>query len=443
MKLIKKLLLTAAMALLVVGLASCKKEEAAQGIDDEWIYIGNTATTSGPSSAVGVPFNQAIEGRIAQYNALPAEERYLGGRKIKLITYDDKFSADTGLLLTEKLIYEDKVFALVGHFGTPTVGATIDLMNETGIPMVYAATGINDLYTAEARKGGDGWSIMPVQPIYQTDGRIMAARLLKEKVHGSLTGTGVDTMGAALDSKAKVGVLYTNDDAGKGILDGIKEEFEILKRTESLVEQQIDATSEANLNAAALKMKNEGVEAIIIAANQAPFKAMLSALARNGNTADVFSSYVNADPTAFDTKLTYNFNVYVNAWVDILSEKGQAAAANYVAAVNANPNIDDVTKFALYTNSFGIAGYIAIEVFLAGLAEYDKNYYEEGKDVTWSDFIAAMSANPIDIPMGSTVDFSDGKRWGIANMSLLRYDSTAGAFVLARDFEELVDIEKK
>ena len=54
-----------------------------------------------------------------------------------------------------------------------------------------------------------------------------------------------------------------------------------------------------------------------------------------------------------------------------------------------------------------------------------------------------MSANPIDIPMGSTVDFSDGKRWGIANMSLLRYDSTAGAFVLARDFEELVDIEKK
>ena len=131
----------------------------------------------------------AIEGRIAQYNALPAEERYLGGRKIKLITYDDKFSADTGLLLTEKLIYEDKVFALVGHFGTPTVGATIDLMNETGIPMVYAATGINDLYTAEARKGGDGWSIMPVQPIYQTDGRIMAARLLKEKVHGSLTGT--------------------------------------------------------------------------------------------------------------------------------------------------------------------------------------------------------------------------------------------------------------
>ena len=56
MKLIKKLLLTAAMALLVVGLASCKRR-AAQGIDDEWIYIGNTATTSGPSSAVGVPFN--------------------------------------------------------------------------------------------------------------------------------------------------------------------------------------------------------------------------------------------------------------------------------------------------------------------------------------------------------------------------------------------------
>ena len=395
MKLGKKLLLTAVMLLLVVGLFGCKKEAAAQGIDDNFIYIGNTATTSGPLSIVGVPFNQAIEGRIAQYNALPKEKRFLGGQKIKLVTYDDKFSADTGLPLTEKLVHEDKVFALVGHFGTPTVGATIDLMNEVGIPMVYAATGINALYTYKAKRGGEGYSIMPVQPIFRTDGRIMAARLLKEALHGSLTGTGHNTTGAKLDSKAKVGVLYTNDDAGKGILEGVREEFKLLKREANLVEQQFDNTSEANLTAAAVKMRTEGVKAIIIAANQTPFNAMLAALAKDGNTADVFSSYVNADPTAFDVALTYNFNVYVNAWVDAVSEKGQAAAVDYVAAVNANPNIDAATKTALYTNSFGIAGYIAIEVFLAGLETYHNEFYKEGKDVTWGDFILAMAKSQL------------------------------------------------
>ncbi|MGI6782211.1 MAG: ABC transporter substrate-binding protein [Acholeplasmataceae bacterium] len=443
MKLIKRLLLSAVIALLVVGLVGCNKQRATQGIDDEYIYIGNTATTSGAAAVVGVPFNQAIEGRIALYNAQPAEQRFLGGRKLKLVTYDDKFEAATGLAMTEKLVDEDKVFALVGHFGTPTVGATIDLMNEIGIPMVYAATGINDLYTKEARKGRDGYSIMPVQPIFMTDGRIMAARLLQEKLHGKLTGTGAATTGAKLGDKDKVGVLYTNDDAGKGILAGVKEEFKILKKTKNLVEQQFDNTSEANMNAAAVKMKNDGVKAIIIAANQAPFKAMLAALARNNNTADVFSSYVNADPTAFDANLTYNFNVYVNAWVDALSEKGQAAAVNYVAAINAHPTLDQATKTALYTNAFGIAGYIAIEVFLAGLEVYDKDYYKAGEEVLWVDFIAAMSKKPIEIPMGSTVDFGDGKRWGIANMSLLRFDSTTKTFVLARNFEELTAIEDK
>ncbi|MGI6360044.1 MAG: ABC transporter substrate-binding protein [Acholeplasmatales bacterium] len=440
---IRKTLLLVVMLLLVVGLFGCKKEKAAQGIDDEYIYIGNTATTSGALSVVGVPFNQAIEGRIAQYNALPKEERFLGGRKIKLITYDDKFEAATGLAMTEKLIHEDKVFALVGHFGTPTVGATIELMNETGIPMVYAATGINALYTFEAQKGKAGYSIMPVQPIFKTDGRIMAARLLKEKLHGELSGAGAAVTGSKLADDAKVGVLYTNDDAGKGMLEGVREEFELLGKKANLVEHQFDHTAEANLTAAATKMKNEGVKAIIIAANQAPFKAMLTALAKAGNTANVFSSYVNADPTAFDTNLTYNFNVYVNAWVDVVSEKAQAAIGKFVSAINAHPTIDQATKTALYTNAFATAGFIAIEVFLAGLEAYDKDYYKEGKDVTWSDFIAAMGKKPIDIPMGSTVDFGGGKRWGIANMSLLRFDKETKVFVAARGFEDLTVIEKK
>lgn len=142
-----------------------------QGVTEDTIKVGNTAATSGAFAGVGVPFNEAIKAVFAEVNAAGG----IGGREIEFITYDDGFNAANGLTYTEKLIEEDEVFALVGHFGTPTVGATLDLIQEVGIPMVYAATGINALYFYESV----GNPVMAVQPIYRTDGRMMAARAVK------------------------------------------------------------------------------------------------------------------------------------------------------------------------------------------------------------------------------------------------------------------------
>ena len=58
-----------------------------------------------------------------------------------------------------------------------------------------------------------------------------------------------------------------------------------------------------------------------------------------------------------------------------------------------------------------------------------------------------MEQGPISIPMGGTVDFSEGKRWGIDTMSLLKYipgdDGNAGSFAIARELESLTVIESK
>ena len=69
----------------------------------------------------------------------------IDGRLIEYVNRDDGFDANVGITNTGKLINEDKVFALVGHFGTGTVAATIPTIREVGIPMVYAATGVNNL----------------------------------------------------------------------------------------------------------------------------------------------------------------------------------------------------------------------------------------------------------------------------------------------------------
>src|SRR5699024_3960295 len=157
---------------------------------------GNVAATSGAFATVGVPFNAGIQAYFKQIN----DEGGIDGRKIEFVHYDDEFDPVKGKAFTEQLINDDEIFAIVGHFGTPTIGATLDLLKESGIPTVYFAAGISDLYNEDASSVGKGQGLFPVQPIYVTEGRLIVARAIEEH-----------------DAK-KIGVIYTNDDAGKDLL---------------------------------------------------------------------------------------------------------------------------------------------------------------------------------------------------------------------------------
>jgi ABC-type branched-subunit amino acid transport system substrate-binding protein len=401
------------------------KEPKVQGVTDTEIIIGNTAVMSGDLEIVGVPFNAAIKAVIKQVN----EAGGIGGRTIKFISYDDEFNAKKAIKFTKKLIEEDKIFALVGHFGTPTVGATVDYIQEYGIPMVYAATGINALYFEKTL----GNPIMAVQPIYKTDGRIMAARAFHESLYGP-------NQDQKLSADSKIGVLYTNDESGNGMLEGVKAQAEKDGLGSSLI---IEKVAEGTYSTAVKKLKDAGVSVIIASMNLTPFKETMLALYDAGLEAPVFTSYVNADPTAIDSsKYSEKRPVYANAWVDVLSVKGKSDAQDFVAAI-ANSDLKDEEKQNYYTNSFATAGYIAAKVFIEGLKRVDA----AGEDLNWDNYIKAMEQGPISVPLGGVVDYSDGKRWGIDTMSLLKYepekDGVVTTFVIVRPLESLADIELK
>lgn len=400
-------------------------EEYSQGVTDTTIKIGNTAAVSGALAAVGVPFNDAIKAYVKMVN----EAGGIDGKMIEFISYDDGFDGAVGAALTEKLAEEDKVFALVGHFGTPTVSATLDYIQDYGIPMVYAATGINALYFEESPAN----PVMAVQPIYLTDGRIIAARVFHEDLFG----------GSKLPSDAKVGVLYTNDDAGSSLLAGVEAQASAEGKDGNLV---IEAVSEGTYSTAVQKLKDAGVQAVILAMNQVPFKESLVAMDDAQLEVPVFTSYVNADVTAVDqTKFTENRPIFTNAWVDVFSDKGQEGVNAYVECIS-QADLDPDVITAYYTNSFATAGYIAAVVFVEGLKRVEAN----GDVLNWDNYIKAMEQGPIDIPMGGTVDYSEGRRWGIDSMSLLQYTLTpvdggeaTEAFVKIREIEVLNDITGK
>ena len=117
------------------GEAKTEVDDTVQGVTDTEIKVGNTAAVS------GVPFIAGIESYFKMIN----DQGGIDGRKITFVHKDDEFDPVKGKAYLQEMVEDEKVFAIVGHFGTPVVAATIDDLKSYGIPSVYFATGIGQL----------------------------------------------------------------------------------------------------------------------------------------------------------------------------------------------------------------------------------------------------------------------------------------------------------
>lgn len=451
-----KVELLALVASFVVGCGPKAPEytgEEVQGVTETEILIGNTAASTGAFATVGEPFNIGLNAALKVYN----DAGGYNGKKVRLVHYDDGFDGATGLSYTKKLVEEDKVFALVGHFGTNTVGATLDYIGfEKGIPMVYAATGISGLYNEEAK--GYERAIMSVQPIYDAEGRVLLARAV------------ASTEGNVGLGGKNIGVISTKDEAGKGMLNGIKTQAKEMKAKIKYVET--DAATGTDHTSAVNALKTAGCDVIIIAANQAPFKEIMSTMKDVGiDNVKVITSYVSANAADLKTledsgALTETRQVYTAAWLDISDAEykfipsdltkydaamylyscyvaispanalgvatfskeywdAAVAIADYLLTPASWTFTDGLPAFHMSYNSYALAGYIAGTMFTEGLGRVKAS----GEELTWLNYIEAMESAPIDIPMGGEVNYADGARLGITDLALNTYN---------RDSDQLV-----
>lgn len=378
-----KKILSLLMSLTLVGsiLAGCgttggKREEQAQGVTDTEIVIANSAATSGSYAPVGVPFNAGIEAYLEKIN----KDGGVNGRKIVFKHQDDEFDPVKGKTILSQFIEDDKVFAIVGHFGTPVVGATIQDLQEAGIPAVYFATGIGQLYSDDA-EGDDMTNIFPVQPIYVTEGQIMVARAV-----------------GGFKAK-KLGMIYTNDDAGKDILEGA--EFKAKELGIELVAEQV-AAGATDVSAAVTAIKNANVDFILVGAIQATFPTIVKELASQGVNKDAITTYVNVSPVIAQSvvnEIKGKFDVYGNGWVSFEGERAKALAE----FMEYTPEFKD--------NVYAMTGWIAAHFFVEGLKRVEGT-------VTWEKYIKAMESAPIANPFGGEINFADGLRAGTQEMNL-------------------------
>lgn len=380
----KKIISILTVAVVMLGtMAGCGKagNKQAQGVTDTEIIVGNSAATSGNYAPVGTPFNAGIQAYFKMIN----EAGGVNGRKITFKHIDDEFDPVKGKAALTKLIEDEKVFALVGHFGTPVVAATLEDVKTAGIPAVYFATGIGQLYNDKAT--GKDRGIFPVQPIYVTEGQIMVAR-------------------AVGDFKAKkIGVIYTSDDAGKDILSGAQAKAKEVGA--ELVVQQV-AAGATDVSSAVTSIKNSNVDFIIVAAIQATFPTVVKELAAQGVNKDCITTYVNVSPVIAKgvvASIKDKFNVYGNGWVSFEGERAKALA-----------------EFAKWTpefkdNVYAMTGWIAAHFFTEGLKRVEGT-------VTWEKYMDALEKAPINNPFGGEIDFRNGKRAGTQEMNLSKISHT-------------------
>lgn len=366
-------------ASILVGVASPLAVNAQEvGVTDTSVTVGNSAAISGAYAPVGAPFNAGIKAYFEMVNS----EGGIDGREIEFVHTDDEFDPAKGKAALQTLVEDEEVFALVGHFGTPVVAATVEDIKAYGVPAVYFATGIGQLYNDLAE--GVDRVIFPVQPIYITEGQMMVARA-------------VGDFGAT-----KLGIIYTTDDAGKDMLEGAKIKAEELGI--ELVEAQV-AAGATDVSAAVTTVLQEDVDFIIGAAIQGTLPTIVKALSAQGSESDLITTYVNVDASIAAqvwADIEGNFEVYGNGWVDVTSDEAQESLALM------NEWIEDEYD----NNVYAMTGWIAADFFTQGL------YRLEGQELTRETYMDALESEPIKNVFGGLIDYSEGKRLGTQEMNL-------------------------
>src|SRR3982074_2560954 len=191
----RSLLVVTAFAAALTATAAHAQKKYDPGASDTEIKIGNIMPYSGPAAAYGV----TGKAQAAYFNKITAEDG-INGRKINFISYDDAFSPPKAVEQARKLVESDEVLFIFHPLGTPSNSAIQKYMNEKKVPQLFVATGATKWDDPRQFPWTMGW-----QPNYQSEGRIYAKYILKERPTG------------------KIGILYQNDDYGKDYVKGIRD----------------------------------------------------------------------------------------------------------------------------------------------------------------------------------------------------------------------------
>ncbi len=373
-----------------------EKQLQTPGVTDDEILIGSSLALGGHASYLGV---QTLHGAFSYLNQIN-EEGGVHGRKIRLVVYDDGYDPPRCVANTQRLIVEDKVFALFCYVGTPTTVKIIPLVDKAKIPLVGMFTGANALREPLNRY------IINVRASYYQE-----------------TGAAVERFVETLGIK-RVAVFYQYDAYG---FDGLKgTELALQKYGLAPVARGSYVRGMVDIGEGLERIMGSGAQAVVMIGAYDPCaKFIKTAKSKGFNPLFYNVSFVGAEELA--RKLGPDGEGVIIS--QVVPPPGLPITRNLLWGVEEYCELLKKYYPADQPNFVGLEGYLNARVLVEGLRRAGRNFNRDR-------FINALeSIQNYDLGIANTLSFSPENHQGLERVYFTRIKNEQ--FVLITDWREL------
>ena len=326
---------------------------ADQGVFDDRVLFGQSAAFSGPAQNLGSDMRLGIQAAFHEAN----EAGGVHGRRLDLESLDDGYESDAAFSNTQQLLYERKVFALIGAVGTPTSRSAFLSATSAGAPFLAPFTGAEFLRDPELE------NILNLRASYYQETEKMVERLTADL------------------GFTRIAVFYQNDSFGQAGLAGT---IQALQRRglepvgSGYYERNTGATT-----AAVFHIVEADPEAVIMVGAYAPVSKTIQAVREQIDPVFMAISFVGSKALAQELGPS-GAGIYVTQVVPSPNDASIAVVGKYQAALVAY-DPDATPSFV------SLEGYLAGRLAIAGLDGC-------GRDLTRDCFLNAIrSKQAVDI----------------------------------------------
>lgn len=397
----------AAFCVLCLAAAGCSAGDGSRdgvngtpGVSSSEVVLGSSLALSGHAGYLGT---ETYRGAMSYINHVN-ESGGVYGRRIRLIAYDDSYDPPQCLVNTQKLIVEDRVFALFGYVGTPTTVKILPAIESAKIPLLGMLTGANAL-----REPFNKY-LFNVRASYYEETSAAVRHLVED-----------------LDIR-RIAVFYQYDAYG---FDGLRGTELALKRyglepvaRGSYVRGTLDVED------AYRRIVDSGAEAVVMIGTYGTCSRFIH-MAEYDEYSPLFYlvSFVGAEELARNLRAHTRDTIIMSQVVPppTMSEKapGEGAVAEYVRLLQKYYPQDT-------PNFVGMEGYVNARVLVEALRR-------AGPDLTRADFIKALeSLNDYRLGPGLTISFGEWDRQGMDSVYFTRLKG--GRFQLMDDWNALESV---
>ena len=330
--------------LVAIGALWTSQAAADPGVTANKIVLGQAAVFSGPAAQLGIQMRNGIKAYFDHVNAAGG----VHGRKLELVTEDDRYEPAVASAASRKLIEEHKVFALLGYVGTPTGVAHLPVVTQAKVPLVGMFTG------AEALRLPLNRYVFHVRASYYDE---------TEKIVEQVVSTG----------GKKISVFFQNDAYGEAGRKGT--EMALTKRGLKIHSNGTVERNTLMVEEAVKGIHSSEPDAIVMVGAYAACAAFIRQMKKAGSGATFYNvSFVGS-----------------KALADALGSEGSGVAISQVVPFPWSTAVPVVKEYQILAKSAGFADYnfSAMEGFLTAKVMVE-GLRRAGKNPTREDLVDAL-----------------------------------------------------